>query len=79
MNSCHSPVTIRGSGEGGACSATLMPEEERGRAAARAGELLGNRAILDYLVLMLTSFTRMDSWSLEVEQGGASSAGGSAI
>jgi hypothetical protein len=38
--------------------------------AARAGELLDDRALLDYLVLMLTSFTRTESWSLEVEQGG---------
>jgi len=38
--------------------------------AARAGELLEDREILDYLVAMLTSFTRTDSWSIEVEQGG---------
>lgn len=38
--------------------------------AARAGELLDDRGMLDYLVLMLTSFTRTESWSLEVEQGG---------
>lgn len=38
--------------------------------AGRAVELLEDREILDYLVVMLTSFTRTESWSLEVEQGG---------
>jgi len=38
--------------------------------AVRAGELLADREILDYLVMMLTSFTRTDSWSIEVEEGG---------
>lgn len=38
--------------------------------APRAAELLADPAILDYLVMMLTSFTRTDTWSLEVEEGG---------
>ncbi|MDQ7842984.1 MAG: hypothetical protein QN141_05670 [Armatimonadota bacterium] len=38
--------------------------------AVRAGELLADRDILDYLVLMLVSFTRTETWAIEVEQEG---------
>ncbi|MDQ7849078.1 MAG: hypothetical protein QN152_06525 [Armatimonadota bacterium] len=38
--------------------------------AARAGELLADREIQDYLVAMLTSFTRTDSFLVEVEEAG---------
>jgi len=38
--------------------------------AVRAGELLADREILDYLVLLLVSFTRTETWAIEVEQEG---------
>lgn len=38
--------------------------------AGRAAELLEDRGILDYLIVMLASFTRTESWSLEVDEGG---------
>ncbi|MDR7400879.1 MAG: hypothetical protein QN155_01425 [Armatimonadota bacterium] len=38
--------------------------------ARRAGDLLADPQILDYLVEMLVSFTRTDSFLLEVEEGG---------
>jgi len=38
--------------------------------AERAAALLDDPSILDYLIVLLTSFTRTESWSLEVEEGG---------